>query len=65
MERLDRNGIPILGEGYVSEMTKGCNSANCPPLKKSTSSPSQERTGATLGKYREIWPPVKWDSTLG
>lgn len=61
--RKDKNGIPILGESYVSEMRKGCNSANCPPPVIKTS--SRERTGATLGRYRDIWPSVKWVSTLG
>lgn len=38
---------------------EGCNSANCPPLCKSTSYPRKKETGATFGKYREIWPIVK------
>jgi len=57
---LDKNGIPILGKDYIARMKKGCNTRQCPPPAISTSSSRKERTGAVLGKYREIWPTVKF-----
>jgi len=55
----NRNGIPNLTRGYFEEMKKGCNSANCPPLGKSTSSRPKQETGVTLERYPDISPPVK------
>lgn len=63
--RKDKNGIPILdGDSFV-EMKKGRDACQRPPLISTTSPNREERTGATLGKYRDIWPSVKWESTLG
>lgn len=55
----DRNGIPFLKGNYYSEMKKGCNTCQCSPPVTVTSSSRQARTGVTLGRYRDIWPPVK------
>jgi hypothetical protein len=55
----DRNGIPVLDDMSNPEMKKGRNGCNRPPPLISTSSTRKERTGATLGKYRNIWPSVK------
>lgn len=35
--------------------------ADLPPKQK----PLPSRKGVTLGKYREIWPSVNWQSDLG
>lgn len=61
--RNNKNGIPILDNMSNPEMKKGRNGCNRPPLVIRTS--PRERKGATLGKYRDVWPPVKWVSTLG
>jgi hypothetical protein len=63
--RKDRNGIPIIDDKFLIEMKKGRNACQRPPLRFPTSSNREERTGATLGRYLDIWPSVKWVSTLG
>lgn len=59
----NKNGIRILDKSPSLEMKKGRNTGKCSPLKSTTS--SRERTGATLGKYRDIWPSVKRRSIHG
>lgn len=60
----DRNGIRILDNSNSPEMKRGRNIFQdaCPHVIRTS---SRERTGATLGIYRDIWPSVKWVSTLG
>jgi hypothetical protein len=58
----DRNGILILDDYWMNQLSsgtkkkKGCNSANCPPLAKSTPYHHKVVKGVSLAKYSEVWP---------
>lgn len=58
-QNVDKNGIPILSRGFIVKTKKGRNGCSRTPLNLPTSSNREERTGATLGRYRDIWPAVK------
>lgn len=58
----NKNGIRLLTN---PKMNEGRITGKCPPLLKTTNTPVQGKHGDVLGKYRNIWPPVKWVSTLG
>lgn len=60
-----KNGIPLLDKNFQPRTKQGCNTGKCPPLVKTTSSPRERKTGVSLAKYIEIWPSVKFKSTLG
>jgi len=51
-----------LSETLINERASACRQK---PLIRQPSNRSLHRTGVTLGKLSEIWPSVKWRSTLG